>query len=159
MADRLEELFQRRDKERSQKAASIAVVKGKQLQWETNKQGRMRWYLHPNITNTAIRSLLVFIQEIPAGSRSGKEKHQGGRVHYILEGKGYTMIDDKKYEWEAGDALVLPVKPDGVTFQHFNADPGNPVRFIAAEPNLYDALGVDMGSGFEQLENCPEYKG
>ncbi len=158
MADKLELLFQRRDKERAQKAGSVAVVKGKQLEWETNRQGKMRWYLHPDITTTAIRSLLVFIQEIPAGSRSGKERHQGGRVHYILEGKGYTIIDGKKHEWEAGDAMVLPVKPDGVEFQHFNADPGNPARFIAAEPNLYDALGVDMGSGFEQLEDCPEYK-
>lgn len=158
MADRLEELFQRRDRERSQKANSIAVVKGKQLPWEVNRQGKMRWYLHPNIDTTAIRSLLVFIQEIPPGSRSGKEKHQGGRVHYILEGKGYTIIDGTKHEWEAGDAMVLPVKPDGVTFQHFNADPEKPVRFIAAEPNLFDALGVDMGSGFEQLENAPEFK-
>lgn len=158
MADRLEELFQRRDRERSQKANSIAVVKGKQLPWEVNRQGKMRWYLHPNIDTTAIRSLLVFIQEIPPGSRSGKEKHQGGRVHYILEGKGYTIIDGTKHEWEAGDAMVLPVKPDGVTFQHFNADSEKPVRFIAAEPNLFDALGVDMGSGFEQLENAPEFK-
>ncbi|MDP2937131.1 MAG: cupin domain-containing protein [Dehalococcoidia bacterium] len=158
MADRLEELFQRRDRERSQKANSIAVVKGKQLPWEVNRQGKMRWYLHPNIDTTAIRSLLVFIQEIPPGSRSGKEKHQGGRVHYILEGKGYTIIDGTKHEWEAGDAMVLPVKPDGVTFQHFNADSEKTVRFIAAEPNLFDALGVDMGSGFEQLENAPEFK-
>src|SRR3972149_6617066 len=94
MADRLEELFQRRDKERSQKAASIAVVKGKQLQWETNKQGKMRWYLHPNIDTTAIRSLLVFIQEIPAGSRSGKERHQGGRIHYILAGNGFEQLEN-----------------------------------------------------------------
>lgn len=159
MADRLEELFQRRDKERAQKASSVAVVKGKQLPWETNRQGRMRWYLHPNIENTAIRSLLVFVQEIAPGSRSGKQKHQGGRIHYILEGKGYTVINGVKHEWEAGDAVVLPVKPDGVAFQHFNADPANPVRFIAAEPNLFDALGVDMGSGFDQLENAPEYRG
>ncbi|MDP2727826.1 MAG: cupin domain-containing protein [Dehalococcoidia bacterium] len=158
MTDRLEELFQRRDKERAQKAGSIAVVKGAKLPWETNRQGKMRWYLHPGIENTVIRSLLVFIQEIPPGSRSGKEKHQGGRIHFILEGKGYTILDGVKHEWEAGDAVVLPVKPDGVTFQHFNADPANPVRFIAAEPNLYDALGVDMGSGFEQLEDAPEYK-
>src|SRR3990172_288471 len=106
MADLLDNLFERRDRERELKAKSIAVVKGKQLPWETNRQGKMRWYLHPAIDSTAIRSLLVFIQEIPAGSRSGKEKHQGGRVHYILEGKGYTIIDDKKYEWEAGDAQI-----------------------------------------------------
>jgi gentisate 1,2-dioxygenase len=158
MADRLEELFQKRDEQRERMKNAVAVVKFKELPWEINRQGKMRWYLHPSIKNTAIQSLIVFQQEIPPGSRSGKQHHQGGRIHYIIEGKGYTVIDGKRYDWEAGDAVVLPVKPDGVDFQHFNADPANPVRFIAAEPNFTDPLGVDMGAGFEQLEDCPEYK-
>ena len=159
MTDRLEELFERRDRERSLKEKQTAVVEGEKLSWESNRQGKMRWYLHPNLATPCIRSLLVFVQEIPPGSRSGKERHQGGRVHYILEGKGFTVIDGSRYDWEAGDVMVLPVKQEGVEFQHFNVDPGSPARFIAAEPNFFDALGVDMGSGFEQLEKCPEYNG
>ena len=29
---------------------------------------------------------------------------------------------------------------------------------VAAMPNFFDIFGVDMGSGFEQLEACPEYQ-
>jgi gentisate 1,2-dioxygenase len=101
---------------------------------------------------------MVWVQEIPAGSRSGKQKHQGGRVHYVLEGKGYTVVDGVRHEWEKGDVVLLPIKPDGVVFQHFNADTNNRVRLVAAEPNWTDALGVDLGASFEQLEDSPDYK-
>jgi hypothetical protein len=29
---------------------------------------------------------------------------------------------------------------------------------ISVEANTVGALGMDRGSGFEQLENCPEYE-
>jgi gentisate 1,2-dioxygenase len=157
--DLLEALFQQRDAWREKMKSAISLVKGGQLDWEINRQGKMRWYLHPAMTDRSIRSLVVFAQEIPPGSRSGKQKHQGGLVHYILDGKGYTIINGVKHDWEAGDVVVLPIFPDGLEYQHFNADPEKRVLFIAAEPNLFDALGVDMGSGFEQLENCPDYSG
>ncbi len=51
----------------------------------------------------------------------------------------------------------LPLRPDGIVYQHFNTDPAQRVRFIACEPNHLDSLGVDRGSGFEQLEVAPEY--
>jgi gentisate 1,2-dioxygenase len=96
------------------------------------------------------------VQEIPPGSRSGKLKHQGNMVVFFLAGTGYTILDDKRFDWEAGDCMVFPVKGKGVIIQHFNGDRNLPARFLAAEPNLVDALGVDMGSGFEQLEAAPE---
>ncbi|HLC25175.1 MAG TPA: cupin domain-containing protein [bacterium] len=157
--DRLEELFAQRDQWRGLLRKAISLVEGKKLKWEINRQGKMRWYLHPNITNTSLRSLLVFMQEIPPGSRSGKQKHQGGIVHFVLKGRGYTVVNGKRHDWEAGDTISLPVFPDGIEYQHFNSDPGAPVVFIAAQASLGDPLGVDMGSGLEQIENCPEYKG
>jgi hypothetical protein len=54
--------------------------------------------------------------------------------------------------------VFLPVLPNGVEYQHFNSDPETPAVFIAAEENAFDALGVDMGSGFEQLEDSPDYE-
>ncbi len=158
MADNLlNELFRMRDdwRERMSKAASL--VKGKDLPWEINRHGKMKWYLHPALQDRAIRSLIVFVQEIPPLSRTGKQKHQGGLVHYILEGRGYTILNGKRYDWEEGDCVVLPILPDGVQYQHFNSDPDKPVLFIAAQSNLFDALGVDLGSGFEQSEDAPEY--
>lgn len=155
----LQELFKRRDAERERMKKTIKVVKGKNLLPETNAMGIYKWYLHPDIETAAIRTILFWTQEIPPGSHSGKQKHQGGRVHYVKEGKGYTVVDGVKHEWEKGDLILIPIKPNGVVFQHFNTDTKNSAILVSAEPNWYDALGVDMGSGFEQLENAPEYKG
>jgi hypothetical protein len=76
----------------------------------------------------------------------------------ITEGRGYTMIDGVKHPWKKGDVLNLPLRADGIVVQHFNTDPQNPARFVAAEPNWLEGVSVDRGSGFEQLENAPEYR-
>jgi gentisate 1,2-dioxygenase len=159
MADNLlDELFRKRDEWRRSMANTIYLVKGSKLPWEWNRQGKMKWYLHPALTDRAIRSLMVYVQEIPPLSNTGKQKHQGGLVHYILEGRGFTLISGKKHEWEEGDCVILPTLPEGVEYQHFNIDPDKSVQFIAAQANLFDALGVDMGSGFEQLEDAPGHR-
>ena len=155
----LEALFERRDRQRAMLAKSIKVVDGDNLPVENNRMGIYRWYLHPDKEDVAVRTMLFWAEEIPPGSRSGIQKHQGGRLHYVQEGQGYTDIDGVKYEWEKGDMILLPIRAQGVTFQHFNTDPQNQARLVCAEPNWFDALGVDLGSGFEQIESSPDHKG
>ena len=118
----------------------------------------MRWYMHPDIDDTILKTLMFLVQEIPPGSRSGRLMFQGGQVMFVIEGRGHTLIDGVKYAWEARDVVNLPLKRDGIVVQHFNDDPDNPARFIAAEPNWFACTSVDRGSGFEQLENSPDYR-
>jgi hypothetical protein len=153
-----EQLLALRDRQRAQKAAGIQVVKEAELPLETNRQGLMRWYLHPEITDTALSTYLFFSQEIPPGSRSGRLKFQGGQVIYIVEGRGYTLLDGVRHPWKAGDVLNLPLKRNGIIVQHVNEDPERPAKFVACEPNWFACTGVDRGSGFEQLEDAPEYR-
>lgn len=153
-----EELIKLRDHQRERKKKSILLVKGDELPWESNPQGKMKWYLHPSIEDTVIQTLIVYLQEIPPGSSSGKQKYQGGTVIYVVEGKGRTVIDDVTYHWETDDVVQLPIRPDGIVFQHFNDDPKRAVQLICAEPNLVHAMGVDRGSGFEQLSPAPEFE-
>lgn len=147
-----------RDKQRAERKGGIQVVKGARLPLESNRQGLMRWYQHPDINDTVLSTLLVFQQVIPPGSRSGRIKFGGNQVMYILEGKGYTLIDGVRHDWSAGDVLNLPMKTRGIVVQHFNADPQQQARFVAVEPNLFAAAGVDRGCGFEQLDTAPEFK-
>jgi len=153
-----DELLAIRDRQREQTRRGLQVIKEKELPLEVNRQGLMRWYMHPAIKDTALSVLMFFQQEIPPGSRSGRLKFQGGQVMMILEGQGYTTIDGIKHPWQAGDVLNLPLRVDGIIVQHFNTDPNNPAKFVAAEPNWFECTTVDRGSGFEQLEDAPEYK-
>jgi hypothetical protein len=155
---RYDELIDLRDKERQRIAGANVCVKGGELPWEINPQGVMKWYMHPNIDSTAHKFIMFYTQEIPSGSRSGKQRCQGGVVFVAVEGTGYTVIDEQRYDWKKGDLFQLPIKPDGVTFQHFNASENEPALLIAAEPNLAATTGVDRACGFEQLEAAPEYK-
>jgi quercetin dioxygenase-like cupin family protein len=153
-----DEILKLRDQQRDQRKNGLMVIKGSELPQETNRQGLMRWYLHPAITDTVLNTHVFFEQEIPPGSRSGMLKFQGEQVIYILEGKGHTLIDGVKHHWEAGDVLNLPLRKQGIIVQHVNEDPDKPAKFVAAEPNLYACTSVDRGSGFEQIEDCPEYR-
>jgi quercetin dioxygenase-like cupin family protein len=153
-----DELLALRDRQRANRKTAMQVVKGSDLPQEVNKQGLMRWYLHPAITDTTLTTLMFYEQEIPPGSRSGKFKFQGEQVIYILEGKGYTLVDGVKHHWQAGDVLNLPIRKPGIIVQHVNEDPVVPAKFVAAEPNYFACTGVDRGSGFEQIEEAPEYR-
>jgi hypothetical protein len=153
-----DELLKLRDEQREQTLAGLQVIKEKELPLETNRQGLMRWYMHPAIKDTALSVLMFFQQEIPPGSRSGRIKFQGGQVMMILEGQGYTTVDGVKHPWKAGDVVNLPLRSDGIIVQHFNSDPDKPAKFVAAEPNWFESATVDRGCGFEQLEDAPEYR-
>jgi hypothetical protein len=153
-----DQLIKLRDVQRERRKTAIQVVKGSELPLENNPQGLMRWYLHPDITDTILTTLMFFVQEIPPRSRSGMLKFQGGQVMFILDGRGHTLIDGVKYAWEARDVVSLPLKRDGIVVEHVNDDPEKPARFIAAEPNWFACTGVDRGSGFELLQSSPDYR-
>lgn len=147
-----------RDEQRERRKTAVQVIKESELPLEVNRQGLMRWYLHPEIKDTILSTLVIYSQEIPPGSRSGRLKFQGDQVIYVVEGRGYSLIDGVKHPWKAGDVLNLPLRKPGVIVQHVNADPQQPAKLVAVEPNFSACAGVDRGSGFEQLEDAPEYR-
>jgi len=153
----LEWLYQLRDRQREHQRKGAWLIKGRDLPWENNRQGKMKWFLHPALDNTSIRSMIVFEQEIPPGGRSGAQKTPGGAVLYILEGKGYTLLDGERHDWQAEDLVNIPIRAEGVVVQHVNADPRRRVRFVSADLNLVDILGVDRGAELEQIEAAPAW--
>jgi len=155
----LEWLYQLRDYQREHQRNGAWLIKGKDLPWERNRQGKMKWFLHPALDNTSIRSMLFLMQEIPPGGKSGVQKTPGGQVLYVISGRGYTLLDGERFDWEAEDVVNIPIRANGVRVQHVNIDRREPVVFVQAEINLMDMLGVDRGSELEQVENAPEYGG
>ena len=61
--------------------------------------GRLRWYLHGDLEEPVTRALYFCELEIPAGSRSGKLHHQGGIVHLVVQGMGYTEYEGERQQW------------------------------------------------------------
>ena len=158
--ERKETLFQKlvelRDEYRRRTETGTVLARGKSLPWENTPHGKLKWYMHPAMAENVLQSHIIYVQEIPAGGRTGIQRHPGGMVIYFLQGHGHTILDGEEIVWKAEDVLLLPLRSEGVVFQHFNDGSEEPVLLLACEPNLIGALGVDRGSRWEQVEAAPE---
>ncbi len=65
---------------------------------------------------------------VVAGGTSGNHRHYYESLIYIIKGKGYSVVEGNKVEWEAGDIIYAP---PWSWHQHFNTDPDNEVRYVA----------------------------
>lgn len=147
---------------RAQRERSFAgqiVVHGKGRPFTQSRQGQVRYYLTPSCytgekPQTALDNWIVFIQNV--GKHGGKHRHQGGLVIYIIEGEGHTIVDGERLDWEAGDVMLLPIKPGGCEHQHFNKHEGKPVKWIAF---IHAAIYEWCASEMVQVEKHPEWKG
>jgi len=133
------------------------VLNLRNIPQEKNDMGLMQWYMHPELKDRSINTLIVAMQEIKPGSRSGKLKRAGGQLVYIWHGaKGHTDLNGKRYDWSKGDIVQLPLLTDGNVVQHFNDDSAASAYLLCVEVNTLDLLGVDRGPGFEMLEKAPD---
>jgi gentisate 1,2-dioxygenase len=167
-ADFYKKALERSKKFRDEYAKKKRSISPEEMPWENAPQGKIKHVVNEDI-DTVECCLDMYLQEVPAGSKSGKHRHMAEEVFFVLEGKGYDLhwdafftLDEKynwdwekepkKFEWEEGDFVYIPPY---TMHQHFNADPMKPTRFITATSRLVKALGFDW---WEQVENAPEYK-
>ena len=131
------------------------VIKPSDREVQVSRQGLLTYFLDPNqYKDTPLQDWHVFVNDIR--THSGKHRHQGGLVIYVIEGKGYSIVDDERVDWEAGDLLLLPIKQKGVEHQHFNTEPGKPCVWIAF---VYIPIMDHVAMEFTQISNSPDYKG
>jgi quercetin dioxygenase-like cupin family protein len=82
-----------------------------------SKDSRTWWRIGPGDEPFLTQNIQVHFVEIPPGKSNHGHGHQNEAVFYILQGSGYEIHDDKRYDWEAGDLVV--VHTDSV-HRHFN---------------------------------------
>ena len=131
------------------------VVSLEDREYFNTKQGKLLYYINSEIhKNTCLQDWRVFTHSLI--SHSGKHRHQGGLVIYVIEGNGYSIVDGERVDWEAGDLLLLPIKKGGVEHQHFNSEPGSECHWIAFS---YMPFFDYNASEFTQVDVSPLYKG
>ncbi|MBI2954892.1 MAG: cupin domain-containing protein [Chloroflexi bacterium] len=131
------------------------LVKSTDREWEICRQAKMKSYLSPwMFQDNALNDWAVFMQDIV--ERSGRHRHQGGLAIFVLEGRGWTVVDGVRMDWEKGDLILLPIKPGGCEHQHFNAEPGKPCKWMAM---YYSRTLEQIATTMEQVELSPLYSG
>ncbi|MBI4320319.1 MAG: cupin domain-containing protein [Chloroflexi bacterium] len=139
---------------RDRALAGRIVVGAEDQTWEQGRQGRAKFFLCREApTNSVLHDWVVFVHDIR--THSGEHRHQGGLVIYVLEGEGFTEVGGEKFEWEAGDLLLLPIKVNGVVHKHYNKRPGDNCKWMAF---IYRPLGDAIGFFLEHKANSPDYK-
>lgn len=146
-------ISQRLEFDTRQKTGQV-VIRGADREVQINRQGHITYYLDPiQFKDTPLQDWLVFTNDVK--THSGKHRHQGGLVIYVIEGNGYSMVDGERKDWEAGDLLLLPIKTGGVEHQHFNNFPDKPCRWIAF---IYLPIMDQVAMELTQIENNPDFR-
>jgi gentisate 1,2-dioxygenase len=106
--------------------------------------------VHPD-TVTASKQKWIYMQEIPAGSRSGRHRHVPEELIYVMQGEGYDIHDGQRWDWKAGQLICVPTMTD---HQHFSTG-SEPAVLLSTMPAHYTFLGL---GGIEQIEDAPEWE-
>ena len=95
------------------------------------------------IVDLPSRTLSVTIGHLEPKQSTRLHRHNYETVLYIVRGRGFTMVEDRKIEWQAGDAVYVPV---WAWHRHENTDPENDAEYLACEnaPLLQNLSGIAL---------------
>ena len=127
------------------------VIKGKDLVLKKGPQYFNVDILTPKEKITQV--LYAHFVVLAPGGKSDKHGHMNEAMFYILDGKGHEIHDGVRYDWEAGDVVVVE---NACVHQHFNDDPDRPARalVIKAKP-LYLFMNLVMQEVIEEAPRDP----
>jgi quercetin dioxygenase-like cupin family protein len=106
------------------------------------------------------------MQFLKAGERSGRHRHMWEEIIFVVEGSGYDLHWDmkfecldafkwewaevpKKFEWKQGDYIYIP---PFTTHQHFASAES---RLIMMSNRMVKEMGFDW---FDQVEPAPGFE-
>jgi uncharacterized RmlC-like cupin family protein len=147
--------------------ARLNVVKASQMPFERSPDGLIKHIINEKM-DTKECCIDIYMQFLPPDKASGKHRHLSEEIFYVVEGNGYDLhwdvrfdckdefewswdAEPKRYEWSQGDFVYIPPY---CTHQHFNADPANEARIVVINSRILKPMGFDW---FEQLENATGY--
>jgi quercetin dioxygenase-like cupin family protein len=140
------------------------VVKAEDMPWERSPDGLIKHLVHHRL-NTRECCVEAYMQFLAADERSGKHRHMWEEIIFVVEGSGYDLHWDmkfecldafqwewteepRKFEWKRGDYIYIP---PFTTHQHFAAEE---TRLIMMSNRIVKEMGFDW---FDQVENAPGF--
>lgn len=114
------------DNEQEERKRARTCIHEEELEWVRTKQDwRAALLCAPE--NGFFTVGTTMLGEIPMKWHTGKHSH-GEEAMFIVQGKGFSVIDDLRYDWETGSCLFIPY---GLIHQHFNSG-DETVRYFSA---------------------------
>jgi quercetin dioxygenase-like cupin family protein len=103
------------------------------------KESRVSWRIGPGDEEFLTQTLQVHFIEIDGHGKNKGHGHQNEAAFYILEGAGYEIHDDLRYDWKKDDFVF--VHTDSV-HQHFNPYDEKAVALVVKAKCTWMFLGL-----------------
>jgi len=125
---------------RQERLAAAHVVHPEDRSWRDEKavghedsspQSRAKWMVGPGHEPFVTQTVQSHFVRIDPGGSNGGHGHQNEAMFYILEGEGYEVHDGRRYDWKAGDLVVVH---NDSRHQHFNRSATEPALAIVMKP-------------------------
>jgi quercetin dioxygenase-like cupin family protein len=149
---------------RKEYASRPNVVAAEDMPWERSPDGLIKHLINHrmNTPELCVEAYMLFLKD---GERSGKHRHMWEELTFVVEGSGYDLHWDmkfdcqdkflwewadepKKFEWKQGDYIYVP---PFTNHQHFAT---KEARLIIMSNRMIKEMGFDW---LDQLENAPGF--
>src|SRR5258705_8118578 len=99
------------------------------------------------------RILGMYVHQMPPDCHTETHKH-GWATIYVMTGQGYSLVDEKREDWQMGDIINVPA---GAWHQHFNTDPAVVSQHLLISPDPFrQKMHLTQGAVEESYQNVPE---
>jgi quercetin dioxygenase-like cupin family protein len=144
----------RREFVEAQYTKPVVIKAPKPGDFEVCPQGVAHWYMNPDLRpkEHALPDWYAFMADIEGVT--GRHRHQGGLIIFVVEGEGYTTMNGVRFDWKAGDMMILPLLPEAVEHQHFNLRKDGNSKWLAF---IHVPTWNDVGSEVTQVALDPRW--
>lgn len=126
---------------------SPVVARDKDIPWVQTRQDAKGKLLVADEVGFPTMGGCLLKAEIPVGWHSGKHSHGEEAIH-IIEGSGFSVVNDQRFEWRSGTTLHIPYR---AVHQHFNTGQ-QPALYLSAMCFPIEAF-VKLAE-MRQFEDC-----
>jgi quercetin dioxygenase-like cupin family protein len=102
------------------------VYSSRNLPWKGGPQVYGKHVISPH-TAAVAQSIETHIEIYAPGAHGQKHGHMNSAVFYVLKGRGHDVHDGKRFDWKAGDLMLVE---NGCVHEHFNDDPDNDAHLL-----------------------------
>lgn len=103
-------------------------------------------YINPLTGGPTLPTMSACLQFLRKGEHTKSHRHTSSTVYHVAEGGGFSVIGDRKLDWEEGDTFVIP---SWMPHQHASAN-GESVLFSYSDKPILSAFNLYR----EKAEDC-----
>ncbi len=85
-------------------------------------------------------------ERLNSGESSVSIRETSSAIYHVIEGQGYSTIDDQKYEWKQGDTFAVP---SWCKYQHSALGPDTVYLYRCDDFPMLDRLGFHRVEGVD----------